>query len=129
VVMLTMVSVGGLSSRGWATGQLVLPGVGAQDVSLNGNAVALPLNPASALFHNPAQLTLLPNSVTAGLLAIHYQPRYTNPSGYDDTTDKVPLAPSLAYVTDRWAPFHVGIGVLGALGLAYDHPADPARGV
>ena len=35
-----------------------------------------PLNPAAALFHNPAQLTLLPNSMSVGLLAIRYHPGY-----------------------------------------------------
>jgi hypothetical protein len=99
-VVLTMVGLLGLPVRGPAS-QLVPPTAGPQDASLAGNVVALPLNPASALFHNPAQLTLLPNSVTAGGLGIHYYPHYANPLGYHDTSRELPFAPSLGYVTDR----------------------------
>jgi long-subunit fatty acid transport protein len=103
--------------------------VGAQDASLAGNVVALPLNPASALFHNPAQLTLLPNSATMGILGIRYHPRYANSLGYDNTSREFPLAPTLGYVTDHWAPVHVGIGMYGSLGFSYNFDANPSRGV
>lgn len=126
--ILIVIGLLALPSRAQAS-QLVPPGVGAQDVSLAGNVVALPLNSASALFHNPAQLALLPNSVTGSLLAIRYHPRYANPLGYDNTSRELPLAPALGYVTDRWAPFHVGIGMYGSLGFTYNFDADPARGV
>lgn len=109
--------------------ELVPPAASAQEISLAGNVVALPLNAASALFHNPAQLTLLPNSATASTLAIRYHPGYANTQGYDKTSREMPVAPSFGYVTDRWAPFHVGIGAYGSLGFAYNFPADPARGV
>ena len=69
VVLLTIISAQGLPLHGQAS-QLAPPAAGPQDASLAGNTVALPLNAASALFHNPAQLTLLPNSVTMGLLGI-----------------------------------------------------------
>ncbi len=127
-VILTAIGLLALPSRGQAS-QLVPPAVGAQDASLAGNVVALPLNPASALFHNPAQLTLLPNSVTGSVLAIRYHPRYANPLGYDNTSRELPVAPALGYVTDRWAPFHVGIGMYGSLGFTYNFDADPAQGV
>lgn len=128
VIVLVLVGVCGLISDGH-TGQLVFPLATPQEVGLASNTVALPLNPVSALFHNPAQLTLLPESATMSLLAFRYHPRYANPSGYDNTSRELPLAPTLGYVTDRWAPFHVGIGVYGALGFAYNFDAEPEHGV
>lgn len=117
-----------VTTKVWAS-QLVLPAATAQEVSLAGNVVALPLNPLSALFHNPAQLTLLPNSATASLIGVRYHPRYANPQGYDNTSREFPLAPGLGYVTNRWDPVRVGFGMYGALGFAYNFDADPARGV
>jgi len=109
--------------------QLVLPAASAQEVSLAGNVVALPLNPVSALFHNPAQLTLLPNSATASLIGVRYHPRYSNSLGYDNTSREFPFAPSLGYVTNRWDPVRVGLGVYGSLGFAYNFDAEPEHGV
>lgn len=109
--------------------QLVPAGVGAQDSALGANTVALPLNPSSALFHNPAQLTQLPSSVTVGMLGIPFERRYTHPLGYDETTEELPIAPSFGYVSDRWNPVHVGIGMYGSLGFRYNFKADPAHGV
>ncbi|MGE0823333.1 MAG: OmpP1/FadL family transporter [Candidatus Binatia bacterium] len=110
-------------------GQLLLPAAEAEGAALGANVVALPLNPVSALFHNPAQLTLLPNAVSMGTLAVRYHPRYANPLGYDSTSRELPVSPSFGYKTDRWAPWHVGVGMYGALGFTYNHDADPARGV
>jgi long-subunit fatty acid transport protein len=109
--------------------QLVFPGVGMEDGSLGGNVVALPLNPISALFHNPAQLTLLPHSLSVSGVAARYHPSYANPQGYDNTSRELPMLPSLGYVTHRFAPLSVGIGAYGALGFVYNFDADPQRGV
>jgi long-subunit fatty acid transport protein len=109
--------------------QLALPAATPEEASLAGNVVALPLNPVAALFHNPAQLTLLPNSVTVSTLGIRFLPQYASPSGYQSTSREFPVSPSVGYVTDRWAPFHVGIGMYGALGFSYNHDADPEHGV
>ena len=109
--------------------QLLPPATDAEGAALSGNVVALPLNPASALFHNPAQLTLLPNSMSIGIFAIRYHPRYASPTGYDSTSREIPVSPSFGYKTDRWAPWHVGIGMYGALGFAYNQDADPKHGV
>ena len=72
-------------------------------MALGGNAVALPLNPTAALFHNPALLTLLPNSMSVGMMAIRYHPRYAAPSGYDSTSRELPAVPraSVSEVTLR----------------------------
>jgi long-chain fatty acid transport protein len=114
--------------RGHAS-QLALPAATPEDASLAGNVVALPLNPVTALFHNPAQLTLLPNAATVGGIGVRFHPGYANPSGYNSTSREFPVSPSFGYVTDRWAPFHVGIGMFGALGFTYNHDADPRQGV
>jgi len=109
--------------------QLVFPAVAMEDGSLGGNTVALPLNPTSALFHNPAQLTLLPHSLTVSAIAARYHPSYASPQGYDNTSRELPVLPSIGYVTHRFAPFSVGIGAYGALGFVYNFDADPQRGV
>jgi len=128
VILLMLVGVCGLTPDGHP-GQLIFPLASVQEAGLASNTVALPLNPVSALFHNPAQLTLLPESATMSLLAFRYHPRYANPSGYDNTSRELPFGPSMGYVTDRWAPYHFGIGVYGALGFAYNFDAEPERGV
>ena len=109
--------------------QLLPPTTEAEGAALGGNAVALPLNPIAALFHNPALLTLLPNSMSIGMMAIRFHPRYAAPSGYDSTSRELPVVPGFGYKTDRWAPWHVGIGLYGALGFSYNHDADPKHGV
>ncbi|MGH8007645.1 MAG: OmpP1/FadL family transporter [Candidatus Binatia bacterium] len=128
IVILTVLGMCLPAVQGQAS-YLVVGAAGPEDGSMEGNVVALPLNPVSALFHNPAQLTLLPESATMGAQAIPFRPRYANSQGYDNTSRELPLAPSFGYVTDRWAPFHVGIGSYGSLGFAYNFDADPARGV
>ena len=59
-------------------------------------------------------------------LAVRYHPRYANPLGYDSTSRELPVSPSFGYKTDRWAPWHVGVGMYGALGFTYNHDADTA---
>lgn len=125
---LVVVGIGLLLSQARAS-QLTVPAVGPSDSMLGGNVVALPLNPLTALFHNPAQLTLLPHSLTLGALFIPFQPRYASPQGYDQTSSEVPIAPNLGYVTHRWDPLTVGFGVYGSLGFTYNFDADPAHGV
>lgn len=115
-------------TNGYGT-QLLPPATDAEGASLGGNAVALPLNPAAALFHNPALLTRLPNSMSASLFAIRFHPRYASPNGYDNTSRELPVSPGFGYKIDRWAPWHIGIGMYGALGFAYNQDADPKRGV
>jgi long-chain fatty acid transport protein len=63
------------------------------------------------------------------MLAIRYHPQYATPFGYDSTSRELPVSPSFGYKTDRWAPWHVGIGMYGALGFAYNQDADPKRGI
>jgi long-chain fatty acid transport protein len=128
LVVLPLLSICLLSTRGEGS-YLGVPATGPEDGAMEGNVVALPLNPESALFHNPAQLTLLPESITTGALLIPFRPRYTNSEGYDRTSRELPISPNFGFATDRWAPFHLGIGAYGSLGFAYNFAADPGRGV
>lgn len=132
--------------------QLTIPGVAASDGLVTGNAVAHPLNPATALFHNPAQLSVLPNSYSLGTFNIMFQPRYENKHGlfnqlpgpargalgfrpeagrgsYDSTSREFPVAPNFGYRTDRFAPFTFGVGMYGSLGFAFNHDAAPEHGI
>ena len=132
--------------------QLTAPGLAASDGMVVGNAVAYPFNAATALFHNPAQLSLLPNSFSTGAFNIMFHPSYENRQGlfnqfpgparealgfrptadrgyYDSTSREFPLAPNFGYRTDRFAPFAFGIGMYGSLGFAFNHEARPEHGV
>ena len=133
--------------------QLTAPGLAASDGMVVGNAVAYPFNAATALFHNPAQLSLLPNSFSTGAFNIMFHPSYENRQGlfnqfpgparealgfrptadrhgyYDSTSREFPIAPNFGYRTDRFAPFAFGIGMYGSLGFAFNHEARPEHGV
>lgn len=127
-VLLMAVGDWGMAVVSYAS-QFTPTAVGSQDLSLGGNVVALPLNPSSATFHNPAQLAVLPNSITQGLGVVLLRTRYESSFGYAKTNHEVPLVPNFGYVTNRFAPFHVGIGMSGALGYANKYAADPQRGI
>ena len=109
--------------------QLTLPASTPTDAGLAGNTVALPMNVSTALFHNPAQLSLLPPSFSVGLLAFRFHPSYENDAGYQSTSRELPLGPNFGYVTDAFAPFQFGIGMYGSLGFMFNHMADPEHGV
>ena len=109
--------------------QLSTPGGGPTDGSMAGTVVALPMNASTALFHNPAQLSLLPRSFSAGLLAFRFHPSFENDAGYQSTSRELPIAPNWGYVTDAFAPFQFGIGMYGSLGFMFNHMSDPANGV
>ena len=133
--------------------QLTAPGLAASDGMVVGNAVAYPFNAATALFHNPAQLSLVPNSFSTGAFNIMFHPSYENRHGifnqlpdparealgfrpdaarhgyYDNTSREFPIAPNFGYRTDRFAPFAFGIGMYGSLGFAFNYGAEPEHGV
>jgi len=109
--------------------QLAIPASGAADAALAGTTVALPQNVSSALFHNPAHLSLLPRSFSAGMLAFRFHPSYENDAGYQSTSRELPVGPNFGYVTDAFAPFKFAIGMYGSLGFMFNHMSDPANGV
>ena len=109
--------------------QLTLPATNASDAPFAGNVVALPINVSTALFHNPAQLSLLPRSFSSGLFAVRFHPSYENDFGYQSTSRELALAPNFGYVTDTFAPFQFAIGMYGSLGFMFNHMAEPENGV
>ena len=108
---------------------LTNPALGVSDGAMVGNVVALPINAATALFHNPAHLSLLPNQMSVGGLGIRFHPTYENNRGYDSRSRELPIAPNIGFVTDAFAPLQFGIGMYGALALTFNHSAEPEHGV
>ena len=149
LALIAVLSTGSLAQAS----QLTIPGLAASDGLVVGNAVAYPFNAATALFHNPAQLSLLPNSFSTGSFNIMFHPSYENRQGlfnqlpgpaqgalgfrpdadrhgyYDSTSREFPTAPNFGYRTDRFAPFSFGIGMFGSLGFAFNHAAAPEHGI
>lgn len=111
------------------TSQLAIPASGAADAALAGTTVAFPQNVSSALFHNPAHLSLLPRSFSAGVLAFRFHPRYENNTSYLSTSRELPVGPNFGYLTDAFAPFTFAFGMYGSLGFMFNHMSDPANGV
>ena len=72
LALLAVLSTGPLAQAS----QLTAPGLAASDGMVVGNAVAYPFNAATALFHNPAQLSLVPNSFSTGAFNIMFHPSY-----------------------------------------------------
>ena len=144
--------------------QITVPTVSASDAFVAGNTVAHPQNALTAIFHNPAHLSVLPNQFSSGVFTIRFQPSFENDRGiylpdalrgalppgvdpeavrttggfrpspdrvgrYDSTSREFPMAPNVGYLTDRFAPFSVGIGMYGSLGFSFNHDAAPEHGV
>jgi long-subunit fatty acid transport protein len=128
LLAVTLVGIGGIVTRGWSN-ILVAPGATGEEGPLGSTVVALPLNPVSALFQNPAQLDLLPPSFTFGPAGMILQPSYSGPRGYDNTSREVPVGGNFGYMTDRWAPLRVGVGMYGSVGFTFNFPSDPDRGI
>ncbi len=118
-----------LTARPVQASQLGVPANGPTDGGLGGNVVALPMNASTAVFNNPAQLSVLPPSLSTGLLALRFHPTYKSPLGYESTSRELPLAPNFGYVSDSFGPFRFGIGMYGSLGFMFNHRADPVHGV
>src|SRR5207248_8805208 len=55
---------------------------------------------------------------------------YTNAAiGFDTKSSEIPVAPTVWISTDRLAPWTVGAGVYGSVGVSYNFPGDPAAGI
>ena len=134
--------------------QLTAPGLAASDGMVVGNAVAYPFNAATALFHNPAQLSLVPNSFSTGAFNIMFHPSYENRQGiFNQLPDPARRSPGIS--TGRRPPrvlrqhqpriphsaelrlsdrpvcaFLPSVSVcMGSLGFAFNYGAEPEHGV
>lgn len=120
-----------LLAQAGAASQLQLPHVGGRDGALSGNVVASPQDGPSILYFNPAGVVGQEGTqLTTGMQLVNARGRYEQPAlGYREATDEFPFAPTLWVGTDHFAPWYVGIGLYGAVGSAFDFPADPGAGV
>ncbi len=108
---------------------LLSPASGARDTAMAGTTVAAPSDLMSALFENPAGLTLLDGTqVTGGGGLMLVENEVRTPSGYRGESHSLGMAPSLGASTAR-GRWHVAIGLFGSVGSKFDFPADPAHGV
>lgn len=107
------------------------PGTGQRESALAGNTVAAPSDGSSILWQNPAGIAdLAGTEATAGVGLFFAGGRYSNPdSGYDARTFEIPAAPTAWIASDGLAPWHVGAGLYGAVGSAFNFPGSPAAGV
>jgi len=121
-----VVAVGSAHASG-----IILPHLGGRDGALSGNVVATPSDGPSILLFNPAGVAGLHATQAAfGFETGSMSGRYRNPAtGFDEKSSEFPVAPTLWFATDALAPWHVGVGVYGATGSAFDFAGDAARGV
>lgn len=110
--------------------QLLAPGAGARDSALAGTTAAAPTDVMSALFQNPAGLSLLgPAQATmgGGLLFLHAE--LSTDTGYHEETDNIALAPTMGASLPLAHDLTVGFGLFGAVGSKFDFKRDPEAGV
>jgi len=110
---------------------IMLPHLGGRDGAMSGSVVASPIDGPSILLFNPAGVADLHGTQAAfGFETGSMSGRYSDPaSGFDAKTSEFPVAPTLWFGTDALGPWHVGVGVYGASGSAFDFAADPAKGM
>lgn len=112
-----------------AASTLLSPAAGARDAAMTGATVAAPSDLMSALFENPAGLSLLDEpQATAGSGFIIGQSEIRTPFGYRGDSDSVGLAPNFGTATAR-GRWHFGVGLFGSVGSKFDFPADPEHGI
>lgn len=102
-----------------------------RDAELAGNTVASPDDGSSALQFNPAgTASIARDQATIGLVWFGLQMSYKNDAtGYDGTGNKLPVSISAWYGLGEIAGWSVGLGAFGAVGTAFDLPADPDIGL
>src|SRR5882724_11659200 len=110
---------------------LVAPSIGGRNSALVGNDVATPLDGAAVLISNPAGIVERSGSdASVSVFTIFFDGHYSNRDiGYDTKSSEVPVAPTVFLSTDRLSPWHVGVGLYGSVGAAFNFPGDPAAGV
>jgi long-subunit fatty acid transport protein len=102
----------------------------ARDADLAGNTVAAPDDGASTLLINPAGVvSRARDEALVAALAFSFNASYSNEAtGYDGNSARTPIALDLWYGLGEHAGWSFGVGAYGALGAAFDLPADPDNG-
>ena len=107
-----------------------VPGVGARSFSTGGAMTALADDPLSAAFYNPAALPDIEGgNFAVGGTVCHFPVHYKSPSGYDEKNNKIAFVPNLSMNSDKFAPFFLGLGLYGTLGIGFDYDKDPGHGI
>lgn len=128
---LGVLALSGLSVATSAWGSAIeAPHGAARDADLAGNTVAAPDDGASTLLINPAGVvSRARDEALAAALVFGFNASYTNnASGYDGQSARTPIALDLWYGFGEIAGWSLGAGAYGALGAAFDLPADPDIG-
>jgi long-subunit fatty acid transport protein len=102
----------------------------ARDADLAGNTVAAPDDGASTLLINPAGVVSgARDQALVAALAFGFNASYSNgATGYDGKSARTPIALDLWYGLGEFGGWSFGAGAYGALGAAFDLPADPDIG-
>lgn len=102
-----------------------------RDSELAGNTVASPDDGSSALQFNPAGVVgPARDQMMMGLVWLSVVMKYKNDmTGYDGTGSKTPINLSAWYGLGEIGGWSMGIGAFGAIGTAFDLPADPDIGL
>jgi long-subunit fatty acid transport protein len=108
-----------------------VPDIGGRNTALGGNDVAYPTDGPGILLSNSAgAVDQTGTSLNYSLLVAFSNARYTNgATGYDTKSSEVPVLPTLWLSSDYFAPWHVGVGLYGSVGAAFNFPGSPAAGV
>lgn len=102
----------------------------ARDADLAGNTVAAPDDGGSILLINPAGVVgRARDEALVAVLAFGFNASYENEAtGYEGKSARTPVALDLWYGLGEYAGWSFGVGAYGALGAAFDLPADPDIG-
>lgn len=108
----------------------VSPHGSGRDGEMAGNTVASPNDGSSAMQVNPAGVVSeTRDQAFVGVIAFPYVTHYKNDAtGYDGTSSKTPFNFGAWYGLGEVGGWSMGVGGYGALGTAYDMPADPDIG-
>lgn len=110
---------------------IVAPHGASRDADLAGNTVAAPDDGGSALLINPAGVVgRARDEALVALLPFSFATSYSNEAaGYDGSGSRTPIGLDLWYGFGEIAGWSLGVGAYGALGAAFDMPADPDNGL
>lgn len=114
-----------------ASSLFISPHGSGRDAELAGNTVASPDDGSSALQFNPAGTAgVARDQAMLGLVWFSIVMKYKDDmSGYEGTGSKTPVSLSSWYGLGEVGGWSLGIGVFGAIGTAFDLPADPDIGI
>ena len=108
-----------------------VPDIGGRNTALAGSDVAYPTDGPGILLSNAAgAVDQRGTSLNYSVLVAFSDAHYTNDAiGYDTKSSETPLVPTLWLSSDRFAPWHVGAGLYGSVGAAFNFPGSPTAGI